>query len=63
MFQPTDKECADIKRVQETHTCTERTAIGGQWTYSFTPTSIGVKITIRCCICDYTYDATEYDSW
>jgi len=63
MFQPTDKECADIKRVKESHTCVERTAIGGQWTYSFTPTSIGVKIEIRCGVCNYTYDATEYDSW
>ncbi len=37
-------------------------AIGGRYTYSFTPTSLGVVFTVECS-CGEKKDLTEYDSW
>jgi hypothetical protein len=37
-------------------------AIGGRWTYSFTPTGLGTVIKIRCG-CGAECDLTNYDDW
>lgn len=37
-------------------------AIGGQYTYSFTPTSLGTAVSMRCA-CGKEENVTEYDSW
>ena len=37
-------------------------AIGGGFTYTFTPTSIGVIVKIKC-YCGAGCDLTDYDSW
>ena len=37
-------------------------AIGGQYTYSFTPTSLGTVVLVRCA-CGNEENATGYDSW
>lgn len=37
-------------------------AIGGRLTYSFTPTGIGVAVTIHCA-CGKEANVTDYDSW
>lgn len=38
-------------------------AIGGTFTYTFTPTSIGVVKKVTCGWCKETHDFTDYDSW
>ena len=37
-------------------------AIGGRTTYSFTPTGIGVAVTVSCA-CGAKENITDYDSW
>jgi len=38
-------------------------AIGGGFTYHFTPTSLGVIVTIENCVTKTVLDLTDYDSW
>lgn len=38
-------------------------AIGGNITYSFTPTSLGMVIKIKEAITEEELDITDYDSW
>ncbi len=40
----------------------EKTAIGGRFTYSFCPTSLGDIITVKC-FCGEEIDITDYGSW
>jgi len=37
-------------------------AVGGRFTYSFTPTSLGMICNISCA-CGEVFDATDYDEW
>lgn len=37
-------------------------AIGGAYTWSFTPTSLGVVSTLKCA-CGEKLDVSDYDSW
>lgn len=37
-------------------------AIGGAYTWEFTPTSLGVVQKVRCS-CDEHVDVTDYDAW
>ena len=37
-------------------------AIGGRFTYSFTPTSLGVVIKVKCA-CEQEIDVTFYEDW
>ncbi len=37
-------------------------AIGGQYSYSFTPTSLGTAVSVRCA-CGNERNVTEYESW
>ena len=37
-------------------------AIGGAYTYEFTPTTIGVVTTVRCS-CGDSLDVSDYDQW
>lgn len=37
-------------------------AIGGKYTYSFTPTSLGTVHKVACA-CGASHDATRYDWW
>lgn len=38
-------------------------AIGGRLTYSFTPTSIGIAVSVRDNITQLEIDLTEYEDW
>lgn len=38
-------------------------AIGGRWTYSFTPTSLGIVVKVRDAIDKSEIDLTNYDEW
>lgn len=37
-------------------------AIGGAYTYCFTPTSLGTVVKV-CCSCGDMLDASDYDEW
>ena len=37
-------------------------AIGGQYSYRFTPTSLGTAVSVKCA-CGKEKNVTEYDSW
>jgi len=37
-------------------------AIGGRWTYKFTPTGLGPIIIVQC-ICGEEENVTDFDSW
>ena len=37
-------------------------AIGGAYTWSYTPTSIGTAYSVQC-ICGEKFDCTNYDLW
>jgi hypothetical protein len=43
--------------------CYFETAIGGQFRYMFTPTSLGNVVRVYCCICKKEEDITDYDAW
>lgn len=38
-------------------------AIGGRYTYSFTPTSLGMVQRVRCASCNKDLDVSDYESW
>jgi len=38
-------------------------AIGGQYSYEFTPTSIGTVFKIKCSICNNELNLTNYENW
>lgn len=38
-------------------------AIGGQFTYSFTPTNLGTVVKVECGITKEQLDLTDYDAW
>jgi|SRR5581483_455793 len=37
-------------------------AIGGAYTWEFTPTSLGIAVNLRCS-CGEKFDVTDYDLW
>jgi hypothetical protein len=43
-------------------TVKETGAIGGKFTYFFTPTSLGVICKVECT-CGEKYDGTKYECW
>ena len=60
-------EDADLNKLiawKKAHDCTitEVGAIGGQYTYCFTDTSLGVVIKIQCA-CGAETDITDYSIW
>lgn len=38
-------------------------AIGGRYTYSFTPTSLGTVVKVYDAITKETIDLSDYDTW
>lgn len=40
-----------------------RAAMGEQYTYCFTPTSLGTIVVVRCGITNTKIDLTDYESW
>lgn len=64
-FAPTESEAVKIRAFVDEHNARhgrEKTSIGGRFTYSFSPTSIGTVVEVRC-FCGAKEDVTEYDSW
>eukprot|EP00041_Stephanoeca_diplocostata_P019789 m.430566 g.430566 ORF g.430566 m.430566 type:complete len:80 (+) comp21397_c1_seq2:280-519(+) len=38
-------------------------AIGGAYTYSFSPTSLGVVVTVKNSVTNESIDLSDYDDW
>lgn len=64
MFSISPNEGLKIAEWQANHDCkiTETGAIGGKYTFKFTPTGLGVKSEVECA-CGDNFDFTEYESW
>ena len=67
IFELEDKELSNFrewdeehKKVCEIYTQGIRGAIGGRLTFSFTPTSLGTAIKVKCA-CGVECNVTEYD--
>ncbi len=63
MFHLSDVELKKINKFIKKHKKEEIGAIGGQFTYCFTPTSIGVAVVIKDSISGEELNVTDYDSW
>lgn len=71
-FQLTQRQSEQIERWCREHKCMftddgqspvcPSGAIGGRFTYTFTPTGLGVIVTVKCA-CGAEVDVTDYWSW
>jgi hypothetical protein len=61
-FEITDEQ---TKKVEQWDQCKGKPsgAIGGRLSYIFTPTSLGVAVTVSCAICQQELDLTDYGRW
>lgn len=66
-FSLNDKESANatawIEQHEKDHVVNYSGAIGGRWSYIFTPTSIGRMAKIRCNACNESKDITDLDDF
>ena len=49
--------------LKQNRSCPNYGSCGGAYTYSFTPTSIGLVIKVKNGITNNTIDLTDYDNW
>lgn len=66
-FYISEEESSEIGKFTDEHRnkCVKPnpTAIGGAFTYSLTPTSLGTIITVTCGVCGAELDVTNYKDW
>ena len=62
-FELTDKQRENAGEWMAKHRTSNQGAIGGQFTYEFTPTTIGVIVKVRDCITHESIDLTEYETF
>lgn len=65
-FKLNSKEAEKAKVFEEKHIeCARKhpTTIGGHISYTFTPTSIGNAVSIKCFLCGEEENITDYDCW
>lgn len=62
MFTLTHKELLKIDAWKLKHNHNYKAAIGGQFTYCFTPTGIGVIVKVKCD-CGKEIDISSYKDW
>jgi len=62
MFTLTENQIKQIDAWKKTHicTCTDTGAIGGKYTYNFTPTGLGIIETVTCA-CNEQLNVTDYN--
>ena len=63
MFSLDEGQLKKIKEWTDSHAFHDVGAIGGRYTYSFTPTSIGIVEKVTDCITQEVLDVTDYKSW
>jgi len=52
-----------IEQHKKDHPMKHTGAVGGRWSYTFTPTGIGTIVVVRCCACGAEKDVTNYEGW
>jgi hypothetical protein len=62
-FSLTDDQMKKVTAWCKKHTTSADGAIGGTFTFSFTPTSLGVIERVKHNPSGEELDVTEYDSW
>jgi len=63
LFVLDDTQLNKLAEWQENHTPIYVGAIGGMYTFSFTPTGIGVIIEVKNNTTGESINLTDYDSW
>ena len=63
MFQLSEKENKRIAEFIKEKRIEYTGAIGGQFTWGFTPTTIGTIVSITDNVSKETLDVTDYDEW
>jgi len=63
MFSLTEEQEKELLSWMENHEVVYEGAIGGRYTYKFTPTSLGVIAKVKDCITKTEIDLTDYDAW
>ena len=66
MFDMSVVESNKANEWKKTHKvdCEEQhSAIGGRWTYCFTPTGLGPIVQIKCNICNDQLNVTDFGGW
>lgn len=49
--------------IKESEIVKDSTAIGGRYSYVFTPTSLGISMIVEDSLTKRRIDLTDYDSW
>lgn len=60
MFSLTDSQYQDIINIIDSHECSPN-EVGGLWSYIFTPTELGIFVTIKCNRCDTEWYINDED--
>ncbi len=63
MFSLDKAQAAKMTEWANKHKKVYTGAIGGRYTYSFTPTSIGLVVKVKDAITGEEIDLTDYDMW
>lgn len=63
MFELTDKEYKKLAQWKKSHKSVYTGAIGGRYTYSFTPTSLGTVVKVSDAITKTEIDLSNYEEW
>ena len=65
-FVMSEKEVADFDKWRKSHRCEidemSPAAIGGRWTFMFTPTGLG-NVTVVKCACGAELEVTDVSMW
>jgi hypothetical protein len=62
-FEISDEQLNKIKSWTDTHQSCYTGAIGGRYTYCFSPTSLGVILNVKDIVTGNEIDVTEYSDW
>jgi len=58
-----DEKIRDWIHWQEVDKPSKLTAIGGRYTYEFTPTGVGIVVKIKDAVTKEALDVSDYDLW
>lgn len=60
VFSLTESQYQDIINIIDSHNC-KTNNVGGLWSYIFTPTELGIFVTIRCNKCGVEWHVDDED--
>lgn len=62
-FKLSNEQIVKVNEWMSKHVAQYTGAIGGRYTYSFCPTTLGVLVKITDSVTNEILDVTEYDGW